>query len=269
MNKKTNHYTLMFIPENNGKTFTLRVHKNIVHSLVAFFIVFIICLIMLLFKAGEIAVRLQMLYIVKIENEKLLIENKQLRQITDQFDKIEALYDYLNKLANPSIMTKDKTIKENDNESQVLINESLSQKTISITPRIKEELKSIPNIVPVDGWVTRQFSKIIDSSGTFHQGIDFAATFGSSIKATGPGIVIDIITDPYLGQLITIDHDNGYITKYGHCSQILISKNDRIKRGQIIALVGNTGRSTAPHLHYELLKDGVNIDPMKYIITYK
>jgi murein DD-endopeptidase MepM/ murein hydrolase activator NlpD len=92
---------------------------------------------------------------------------------------------------------------------------------------------------------------------------------GTPIKATAPGIVEDVRTDPFLGLLITVNHENGYTTKYGHCSQVLISMHDRVKRGQIIALVGNTGRSTAPHLHYELLKDEVNIDPLKYLLTYK
>ena len=133
----------------------------------------------------------------------------------------------------------------------------------------KDDNNSIPNILPVDGWVTRQFLRTNDSSPSYHQGVDFAATLGTPIKATAPGIVEDVRTDPFLGLLITVNHENGYTTKYGHCSQVLIAIHDRIKRGQMIALVGNTGRSTAPHLHYELLKDGVNIDPLKYLLTYK
>jgi murein DD-endopeptidase MepM/ murein hydrolase activator NlpD len=275
MNKKSNHYTLMFIPENNGKTFTLRVHKYIVTSLLTFFVIFMVCLSMLLYKAGVIAAKLQMLYIVRIENEKLVTENKQLRLITEKFDKIESMYTYLSKLANPppSVHVKavsDSIITDDEKVNIVELDSfNVSQKSTSNNFMAKDDINSIPNILPVDGWVTRQFLKTNDSSPSYHQGVDYAATLGTPIKATAPGIVEDVRTDPFLGLLITINHENGYTTKYGHCSQVLIAIHDRIKRGQMIALVGNTGRSTAPHLHYELLKDGVNIDPLKYLLTYK
>ena len=99
--------------------------------------------------------------------------------------------------------------------------------------------------------------------------MDFAATLGTPIKASAPGVVGKIENDKYFGLLVTIFHNNGFVTRYGHCSQILVSKHDRVKRGQTIALVGNTGRSTAPHLHYEVIKDGKYIDPLKHILVHK
>jgi len=68
---------------------------------------------------------------------------------------------------------------------------------------------------------------------------------------------------------VTIRHDFGFVTRYAHCSQVLVSVRDRVNRGQTIALVGNTGRSTAPHLHYEVLKDGKHVDPADYIGGHK
>jgi len=269
MNKKTNHYTLMFFPEDNGKPFTLRVHKNIVRSLILFLFVFICFLIMLLFKSGEIAGKLQMLYIVKLEKEKLETENKQLREITTKFNKIEELYTYLDKLANPPISSVSKVIIDTNKSSDASMHSvNILNFTQSASSSIvKENSNQVPNILPVDGWITRSFSYGVDSSN--HTGIDFAATLGSSIKATAPGFVEEIINDPYLGLIITINHENGFKTKYGHCSQVLINEHNYVKRGQTIALVGNTGRSTAPHLHYELIKDGVNVDPMKLLLISK
>lgn len=269
MNKKINHYTLMFFPEDNGKPFTLRVHKNIVRSLLVFLFVFICFLIMLLFKSGEIAAKLQMLYIVKLEKEKMESENKQLREIASKFNKIEELYTYLDKLANPPISSVSKVIIDTSKNSDVPIQSvNILNFTQSVpTSVVKDNSNAIPNILPVDGWITRSFSYDIDSSK--HTGVDFAATLGSSIKATAPGFVEEIINDPYLGLIITLNHENGFKTKYGHCSQILINEHNYVKRGQTIALVGNTGRSTAPHLHYELIKDGVNVDPMKLLLISK
>jgi len=270
MNKKTNHYTLMFFPEDNGKPFTLRVHKNIVRSLLVFLFVFVCFLVMLLFKSGEIAAKLQMLYIVKLEKDKLELENKQLREITSKFNKIEELYTYLNKLANPPISSVTKITIDSTKDSDFI--RVSSANTLNFTQNmslsvVKDNSYSIPNILPVDGWITRSFSKDADSSQ--HKGIDFAATLGSPIKATAPGFIEEIKNDPYLGLLITINHENGFKTKYGHCSQVLVNEHNYIKRGQTIALVGNTGRSTAPHLHYELIKDGVNVDPLKLLLISK
>lgn len=270
MNKKSNHYTLMFIPENNGKTFTLRVHKYVVRSLLAFLVIFIICLSMLLYKSGEIAAKLQMLYIVRVENEKLTTENHQLRQISEKLGKIETMYEYLSKLANPPSTAKRKeNLDTVSGENEDLLRFELNNDKKAISFINHEDIKSIPNIIPVDGWITRHFVKNKDSVPNYHQGVDFAATLGSPIKATAPGVIENVQTDPYLGLLITINHENGYVTKYGHCSQVLIAKHDRVKRGQTIALVGNTGRSTAPHLHYELIKNGVSVDPMGFLLTYK
>jgi murein DD-endopeptidase MepM/ murein hydrolase activator NlpD len=131
-----------------------------------------------------------------------------------------------------------------------------------------EQAVSFPNISPVEGWITRQYLPDSTTVNLGHQGLDFAAASGTSVKATAPGVVAKIENDKYFGLLVTILHDNGFVTKYGHCSQVLVSKHDRVDRGQTIALVGNTGRSTAPHLHYEVLKDGKNIDPSKFILFH-
>jgi murein DD-endopeptidase MepM/ murein hydrolase activator NlpD len=98
-----------------------------------------------------------------------------------------------------------------------------------------------------------------------HNGIDYAATLGTLIRATAPGVVEDVSNDTYFGKTLTIKHGYGFSTRYGHCSQIIVAKGDHVERGQTIALVGNTGRSSAPHLHYEVQKDGKNLDPTKYV----
>jgi murein DD-endopeptidase MepM/ murein hydrolase activator NlpD len=83
------------------------------------------------------------------------------------------------------------------------------------------------------------------------------------------GTVEDVRKDKYFGLMVELRHENGFVTRYGHCSQVLVSAGDRINRGQTIALVGNTGRSTAPHLHYEVMKYGKYVDPMGYVGVHK
>lgn len=278
MKKVNKYYSLMFIPADNGKTFTLRIHKYILRSLILFLIIFFIGLLLLIFKSGEIAAKLQLLYVFKVENEKLLKENKQLRLIAAKFDRIETISKYLERLSEtPAIIQKKKTsIPTHDNnidndEVTTIVNQQESTPQIpymsSITTESGSYYNSIPNILPVEGWITRQFSS--DSLGIHgHQGIDFAAASGVPIKATAPGVITDIRNDKYLGMLITVQHDHGFVTKYGHCSQILSSIHENVKRGQTIALVGNTGRSSAPHLHYEVIKDGKDVDPSGFFLSH-
>lgn len=258
MKKKSNFITLMFFPESNGKTFTLRIHKYILLSISIIFFIFFSGLIMLLFKSGEIAAKLQLLHVIKSENEKLSSENSQLRALSYKIENIEKFCRYIEKLA-----IVDEKTNNLESEIKILYKKDNSNKLNLNIDSVSEKYVSIPNISPVEGWITRTFSP---DSINGHQGIDFAASRGTPIRATAPGVVEEINIDKYLGLIITIKHEHGYSTRYGHCSQVLISKHEKVNRGQTVALVGNTGRSTAPHLHYEVLKNGKNVDPARFLL---
>ena len=268
MKKVNDHYTLMFVPEDNGRTFTLRIPKYVFHSILLFLVIFFSGIILLLYKSGEIAAKLQVLSLIKMENEKLTKENVELRRITEKINQLDQLSRYLNRLSSISVLTtedlKTKTVLHSNDEKITSFNPQIFQNLSK-----SEKVGSLPNILPVEGWITRQFSPDSTALNGGHQGVDFAAALGTPIKSTAPGVVIKNENDKYFGLIVTILHENGFVTRYGHCSQILVSKHDRVNRGQTIALVGNTGRSSAPHLHYEVIKDGKNIDPTKHILVHK
>jgi murein DD-endopeptidase MepM/ murein hydrolase activator NlpD len=99
----------------------------------------------------------------------------------------------------------------------------------------------------------------------FHEGLDFSADVGQPIKATAAGIVVAAEVTPEYGNVVRISHGSGLETRYAHASKLLVKEGDRIKKNQVIALVGNTGRSTGPHLHYEIRMNGESLDPRKYL----
>lgn len=99
-----------------------------------------------------------------------------------------------------------------------------------------------------------------------HSGIDIATKTGTPIKSPADGIVSFSDTKDAFGKVIVIDHGYGYTTFYGHCSKLLKKVGDKVKRGDVIANVGNTGRSTGPHLHYEVRVNGVATNPTKFIL---
>lgn len=98
-----------------------------------------------------------------------------------------------------------------------------------------------------------------------HEGLDFADDFGAPILAAESGVVLTATSHPQYGNELEIDHGNGLVTRYGHTSRLLVKKGDVVKRGQEIAEVGSTGRSTGPHLHFEVLKNGVQQNPIGYL----
>ena len=99
----------------------------------------------------------------------------------------------------------------------------------------------------------------------FHEGLDFMAEVGTPIYAAAGGIVVSAENTPDYGRLIKVDHGSGVETRYAHTSVFLVKPGDRVEKGQMIARVGNTGRSTGAHLHFEVRINGVALDPRKYL----
>lgn len=133
-----------------------------------------------------------------------------------------------------------------------------------------DALARIPSIRPVDvGWLSSRYGKRHDpftGKMAFHRGLDFSVPLGTPVRATADGVVRSVKNDRGLGRVITLDHGNRVTTRYAHLSRWLVRKGDRVRRGDIIAESGNSGRSTAPHLHYEVAVDGRHSDPLPFLL---
>ena len=128
---------------------------------------------------------------------------------------------------------------------------------------------SIPTGKPVeDGWVSSFYGNRIDpfnGKKTFHEGLDIAGKTGSNVLAVADGIVTWVGERGGYGGLVEIDHGNGYVTRYAHNKTLKVSKGDRVSKGEAVALMGSTGRSTGPHVHFEVLRDGQHVNPYNFI----
>lgn len=129
--------------------------------------------------------------------------------------------------------------------------------------------QSIPLGKPLaEGWISSGFGyRVHPISGKrhFHGGIDMAGRANSPIVAVAAGIVTASARKPGYGNLLEIDHGNGLVTRYGHNSKHLVRAGDTVRRGQVIAIMGSTGTSTGPHVHFEVRKDGKVVDPTQYV----
>jgi len=130
-------------------------------------------------------------------------------------------------------------------------------------------LASTPAIWPVRGWVTSGFgNRVSPFTGlkSIHEGLDIANAVGTHVAAPGNGVVIKTDRDPAMGKMLVINHGYGVITRYGHLSEIYVHMGKKIKRGEKIAAIGNTGKTTGPHLHYQIEENGIPVNPYKYIL---
>lgn len=131
-------------------------------------------------------------------------------------------------------------------------------------------LAHTPAIQPVKGWITSGFGyrqSPFTGKREFHKGLDIANRKGTKIMAAADGVVTFVGPRGLFGNLMIIDHGHGITTRYAHLEKTFCNKGDRVVRGKTIALMGNTGRSTGAHLHYEVRLNGVPVDPSKYIMN--
>jgi murein DD-endopeptidase MepM/ murein hydrolase activator NlpD len=130
-------------------------------------------------------------------------------------------------------------------------------------------LASTPAIWPAKGYISSYFRYRFDPfSGKreFHPGIDIVSDFGSKVRCTADGVVRFAKRKGSYGKVVCVKHKFGYETRYGHLSKIVVKENQNVKRGDVIGYLGSTGKSTGPHLHYEVLYNNKNVNPLHYMI---
>lgn len=267
---KGKYLNFMIYPDQ-GKGISFRISKIIAYALMgvlgiltALFIVFAISL-------GEISHRAFLAKSLLQENQKLRAYNAKVTELERELDEYRDLTLHIARLAGIEGAF--------GNGSASIYKGTAYAHAPSIKTEKGDELlladkdqggargDSMPFGLPLEGWISKGFIQDPDSLGGAHPGIDIAASVGKEVRATASGKVKFAGWDDHYGNLIIIDHKNGYETYYGHNSELKVLKQEKVKTGQVIALSGNSGRSSAPHLHYEIKKDGIAVNPEKYLGT--
>lgn len=259
--------TLMFIPHTNSGNLRLKVPAFVLIAFLSFSIV-------------------SFAYLINLVDDALHYDSikGELAFYKDQYSEIESTISSLtvasNELKSLFSLNSREDVLENmhDTDKGSLDRKILSKQidqTMKTRPEISQFIGSANSLFmatplgwPVKGSVTSKYGERphpTEQVSDFHTGIDIAAKPGSNITATSDGIVIFSGRSGSNGNLVAIEHGYGYRTYFGHNKKNLVKVGQTVKRGDVIALLGSTGNTTGPHLHYEIWKDGRSINPQAYL----
>jgi len=292
MDKK--FYTFLVFPGAHGQLHKIRLPFYIVHMVLAFSVVGIMTIAALANSYARMLLKVSNYNSLRTEREALKTQNRSLENVvTTTNAKLDSLQSLATEvaltygfgesrqlrfpeaalsLATQSNSTLESSYKASLYAFNLIRNSSLtpSRQTAALGFFSSPDLGSdtVPSLWPVRGRVTAGFGQRQDpfsGEGVFHSGVDISTPFGTRVECPGDGIVMSAGWDSGYGNDIIIDHGYGLMTKYGHLSKIYVVVGQEVKRGEVIGAVGMTGRTTGPHLHYEVMVNDTPVNPMKYL----
>jgi len=274
-NMPKKYVNFLIVPDGNPKSIKLKLSflmTRVIVGVLGFLLVFVVILSIF---HGELLYQVIVGKSLKQENERLKSYNTKVKELEKELKDYKKFVQRVAQLAGVEYPEQSEgslayypESKDIEDKEAILSLTEKEEKKIRLPDSISTQPDSLANIPmgrPIGGWITRGFSMNTYGFGGEHPGVDFAAKIGTEVKATANGKIVFAGWDDIYGNLVGIDHQNGYLTYYGHNSKILVNPGENIRRGDVIALSGNTGRSSAPHLHYEIRKDDVPVDPKSFI----
>lgn len=289
MNHKR-HSTIVIIPHAAGRVYKLHLSPTLLKIGAALGVLAVVLSLVALLGSGNF-VRQRALYrSLEKENKELRRTNQRLQealaevharleqfeQRTKQLAIAAGVADALVAPALPpktSVGTGGPLDRLTGNPEQLLQREERLERQLgAVEQRLSEQqlfLSHTPSIAPVVGIITDGFGPRIDPitrQAAFHDGLDISAAYGTPVKAPADGLVVFADREAGYGRVVKVNHGYGFVTVYAHLDRILVKEGQRVRRGDVIGRVGMSGRTTGPHLHYEVWKDGEKQNPLHYIL---
>lgn len=262
MNK---YVSFLIIPEGREPSHNFRVSiktLKIGAGLLTFWLLLLIAGTVFL---GKLLDKSRQVDILTEKNQRLLEYNARVREIEKDYQKNRELTARIAGLAgieleqsSPGNIIKADSAPASDSQRGKV--EGLAGDDIALSNEQLEKMRT-PQGRPLYGWITRNFVANENYGKDKHEGVDIAVKEGTPVVATATGEITFAGWDQDYGNMIIIDHGNGYKSIYGHNEKLLVGMGEKVYKGKAIALSGNSGRSSAPHLHYGIIKDGESIDP--------
>lgn len=254
MKHKDRGLTVVLIPDKSGESRTIRLSPWIYRMVVAGGISLGVVLVLMVASWGYLAFQAANSWQLHARLDSLEAERVQILSLAEELNRVEAEYETLRSLFGAG---------EAPVASDLWLPPSGIPGSQSARPVLEED-DHLPTTWPLTeaGFITQPL--VAQDSGD-HPGMDIAIASDSYIRAAGSGRVLRVGEDPLYGLFVVLEHGEGYRTVYAHASTLLVERGRSVRRGEVIALSGSSGQSTAPHLHFEVLLEGIPVDPLSMV----
>ena len=260
--------SIIIVPHDQAKTRTYNISHRLLMSLIVLTGLFLVVLAFFMATYGRLLFKADAVTHLRAENRMLRLQNTQVDSLKFELLQMQALSIQIKKMVGLDLSPADSLLVAELSEvaqSSAII--SGEQQFAADEEEQKRQLRAVPTMWPVEGYVTKEFYTTGgEKSDKYHPGIDIAAAKETSVKACADGVVVTSGWDETYGMIVVIDHGFDIYTLYGHNSRNGVKVGDRVVRGQTIAFVGTSGKSTAPHLHFEVRKKGLPVNPREYLL---
>ncbi len=258
MKREGRHVTILVQPDGALEARTIRVPRWGLRAAMAAAVAIVVLLVLLLLTYGPVVRAALRVPLLERQVERLETDNARIRELAAALDSLERHYNQVRTMLGGDLVPSLAKVSS----------------TLPVAPPIEAgstrriafpEGPTAPAFWPLDdpSYVTRGQAQAGPDGP--HEGVDIAVATGSIVRAVGGGTVTDAGDDPQYGLFIVMQHPGGYQALYGHLSRIVVAKGQVVAPGEVIGLAGNTGRSSAPHLHLEIKLDGKAIDPLTLV----
>ncbi|HDZ90128.1 MAG: M23 family metallopeptidase [Deltaproteobacteria bacterium] len=295
---------IFLMPEGKGRVRQISLPLSLCLFLAPLLVICLVFVLWLVHDYTGIKARAPRLAELKKENalqkEQLLYMARRIDQVTREMGELRALDHKLRVMVNletgegddrekglggpaPALLDPEKTLKKVDRDLARSMHRALDniESDLSASREDKAGLREFlenqkmllaatPSIWPAKGWLSSRFGyrkSPFTGKKEFHKGLDISARMGSPVVASADGTVSFSGWDRGYGRLVVINHGYGLKSKYAHLKKSLVKKGQYVKRGETIGLIGKSGRTTGPHLHYEVLLNGVPVNPLRYVLN--
>lgn len=276
--RKSGKISILFVPENKGASFSFKLPTLALRLGLFVGMALVFFAVVMLFSWGNLYRKARNYDRLVDENAELLQEHDRVIELQKRVEQLQQLGDQIRQALGaqtpPSSSELNRPgpdlLSQANHQTPPPPADQPESPPAQISDRApfyqfgdQEVLKDqdVPSLWPVQGYVSRSFEPDPVVPAHSHNGVDLAAAAGTPIKATAGGVVIWSGWSPLYGNVVVLAHAAGYFSMYGHCQQVLVNIRDRVERGEPIALLGNTGQSSAPHLHFEIWHGNTPLNP--------
>ena len=283
LKRRSDKISILIVPEDNAEPYSFRLKRSVVKFLYVLGVALLAHIIIGAIFYWKYAELYQLNQNLLSYNQQLQEDNKRVLAVSEEFFALEKEYQKVRNLLGvengpgvESIAAQSQQPTLFENVVPALRNEyqpnplSLKSPSRFLSPGKRKPTgpENLPNLLPVEGFMTQDFWVDEWIGLRSHTGIDIVAKTGTVIRAAGAGNVLFANWTYDYGYLLILDHGGGLMSYYGHNQRLLKSERSHVGRGEPIALLGNSGKSSGPHLHFEIRKDGRPVDPKNYLLAF-